>query len=182
MARFSGDAYFFIAQFDKELSLDNLKLDRLYVTWNSIRNVLAYDGPAYLALIKNFKVIEQFSDADDCYYQYRKESQDRNEWDSGENWSKVLDIIAWISCGYGVRPIHTIFCMFGVVVISWIIFFGYSDSMFESFYFSLMTFTGGKPDNLEPVRWLRSVAMIEAILGYLFMALFVVVLARRLIR
>ncbi|HRW82582.1 MAG TPA: pentapeptide repeat-containing protein [Methanothrix sp.] len=184
-AQFSGNADFRGAQFDKELNLDNLKLDRLYINWSSIRDNLVYDGPAYLALIKNFEVIERFSDADDCYYQYREESRALKEWyseKSGWDRSKLLDTIAWITCGYGVRPIHTVFCMFGVVFVSGIIFLGYFDSLFESFYFSLMTFTGGNPNNLEPGRWLRSLSMIEAILGYLFMALFVVVLARKLIR
>jgi len=184
--QFGSYTDFRAAQFNNNNSLDlvHARFDRLEIEWDSIHH-LNCDGTVYIALVRNFRDLAQFDDADDCYYKYRDEIRaqkklycKKESWD----WSKLLDIIAWISCGYGVRPIHTIFCMFGVVFISWIIFLGYFDSVFESFYFSLMTFTGGKPNNLETEHWLRSVAMIEAILGYLFMALFVVVLARKLIR
>jgi len=184
-AQFGYDAIFTDTLFDKELDLCKLKFSQLYISWNSINDNLVYDGPAYLALIKNFKIIERFVDADDCYYQYRKESQDRkrlygevNGWDS----SKLSDITSWISCGYGVRPIHTVICMFCIVVIGWVFFIGSSESLFESFYFSVMTFTGGDPDNLTLGKWLRTAAMIEAIFGYLLTALLVVVLARKFIR
>lgn len=155
-AEFGGDADFLRAQCSKKLILNGLKFDRLYITWNSIRDNLAYDGPAYLALIRNFKIIEQFSDADDCYYQYRKESQARKKWYSEENrlieylvrcydwtsanikriseylswlnayppltwihrfnWSKLLDCIGSVSCGYGVRIGPIILWAFGSVL------------------------------------------------------------------
>ena len=185
LAQFSDHAYFVNAEFNTKLKFYGTKFDKLYISWNSIKNNLVYDGPTYLALIKNFKIIERFADADNCHYQYRKESQDRKRLYSGESswdWSKLSDIASWISCGYGVRPIHTFICMFCIVVIGWVFFIGSSESLFESFYFSVMTFTGGDPDNLMLGRWLRTVAMIEAIFGYLFMALFVVVLGRKFIR
>jgi uncharacterized protein YjbI with pentapeptide repeats len=191
-ATFHKDADLVGAKFYADIILRRLKFNILYIDWISIKDNLVYDGPAYLALMKNFKVIEQFEDADDCEYQYRKKNQDQKKlYDNENGWdlSKFLDIISWISCGYGVRPLHTVFSMFGVVFIASIIFLGYFDSMFESIYFSLMTFTGGlmmftggEPDILTPERWLRTLAMIEAILGYLLMALFVVVLARKFIR
>lgn len=191
-AQFGGNAYFIEAQFNDTLDLSGLKFNIIHINWRSLENNLVYDGPVYLALIKNFKVIEQFGDADDCEYQYRKKSQDRKtlyDHEKGWDWSKFLDIISWISCGYGIRPLHTVFSMSGVVFITSIIFLGYFNSMFESFYFSLMTFTGGlmmftggEPGIMTPDRWLRTLAMIEAILGYLLMALFVVVLARKFIR
>ncbi|HOO53064.1 MAG TPA: ion channel [Methanothrix sp.] len=184
-AQFGYDAIFTDTLFDKELDFCKLKFSQLYISWTSIKDNLVYDGPTYLALIKNFKIIERFVDADDSYYQYRKVSQDRKRLNDEENcWdsSKLLDIASWISCGYGVRPIHTIICMLCIVVIGGFMFLASSESLFESFYFSVMTFTGGDPDNLTLGRWLRTVAMIEAILGYLFMALFVVVLGRKFIR
>jgi len=195
-AKFSGDAHFPKAQFHKTLDLNKSKFNILYITWNLIKDKVHYysnsckdvhdngriDGPTYLALIKNFKIIEQFSDADEGYYQYRKESQDCKRLYGNWDWSKLADIVSWISCGYGVRPIHTFICMFCIVVIGGFLFLGSSESLFESFYFSVMMFTGGDPDNLTLGRWMRTIAMIEAILGYLFMALFVVVLGRKFIR
>lgn len=195
-ANFIGDAHFPKAEFHETLDLNKSKFNVLYISWNLIKDRVHYygnsckdvhdngriDGPTYLALIKNFKIVEQFGDADECFYQYRKESQDCKRLYGDWDWSKLSDIASWISCGYGVRPIHTVICMFCIVVIGWVFFIGSSESLFESFYFSVMTFTGGDPDNLTIGRWLRTVAMIEAILGYLLMALFVVVLGRKFIR
>jgi len=257
-AQFSGDADFGRTKFDKDLSLDNLKFDRLYITWNSIRANLVYDGPAYLALIKNFKTIERFSDADDCYYQYRKVSQARKKWYSEENrlieylvrcydwtsanikriseylswindyppftwihrfnWSKLLDCIGSVSCGYGVRIGPIILWVFGSVLgftflykllpksyggiiesgpstvtmgalnnSTLLLTFSSGDcavspSWGECLYFSFTALTGGTPDGLHPVGLCKYVVMIEGVLGYMFLALFVVVLARKLIR
>jgi hypothetical protein len=68
-----------------------------------------------LAPISSFKISEQFDDADDCYYQYRRKSQAEKKlysWKGGlpvMNWSKLLDALSWISCGYGVRPKYRLF-------------------------------------------------------------------------
>jgi len=98
-AEFGGDANFINVTFDNELILNNFKFGRLYITWDSIKDKLVYNGPVYLALIKNFKVIEQFSDADDCYYAYRKESQDQKPWYSQKNCliDNVVRFYNWIS-------------------------------------------------------------------------------------
>ncbi len=257
-ARFSGDVDFRDTKFDKELNLDNLKFLQLYITWNSIKDNLIYNGPAYLALIKNFKVIEQFSDADDCYYQYRKESQARKKWYSEENrlieflvrcydrtsakikriseslswinnyppftwihrfnWSKLLDWIGFVSCGYGVRIQPIILWVFGSVLGFTLLYkllpqrygaiaesgpstvtmeavnnstllFTFSSgdgavspSWGECLYFSFTALTGGTPDGLHPVGLCKYAVMFEGVLGYLFLALFVVVLARKIIR
>jgi len=218
-AQFSGDASFGRAEFDKELCLDNLKFDRLYITWSSIRDNLVYDGPAYLALIKNFKVIERFSDADDCYYQYRTESHSRKKWYAEEfNWSKLHDCIGSVSCGYGARVGPIILWALGSVLGFTLLYkllpqsyggiaesgpstatmealnnstllltFSSGDgavtpSWGECLYFSFRALTGGTPDRLHPVGLCKYAVMIEGFLGYLFLALFVVVLARKIIR
>jgi hypothetical protein len=49
-------------------------------------------------------------------------------------------------------------------------------------YFSFTALTGGTPDGLHPVGLCKYAVMIEGVLGYLFLALFVVVLARKIIR
>ncbi|HOO55093.1 MAG TPA: pentapeptide repeat-containing protein [Methanothrix sp.] len=257
-AEFGGVAYFGQAQFCKKLDLGRLKFDKLYISWSSIKENILYDGPAYLALIKNFKAIEQFSDADDCYFQYRKKSQARKKWYSEENrlieflvrcynwtstkikqiseylswaynyppftwihrfnWSKLLDCIGFVSCGYGVRIQPIILWVFGSVLGFTLIYkllpqsyggiaesgpptvtmeavnnsthlFTFSSgdgavlpSWGECLYFSFTALTGGTPDGLHPVGLCKYAVMVEGVLGYLFLALFVVVLARKIIR
>ena len=55
--------------------LHNADFVRLEVRWPTLCHHLAYDGAAYLSLAKNFRNLEWFEDADDCYYHYRRMSQ-----------------------------------------------------------------------------------------------------------
>ena len=258
-AKFTGGyAYFEGAKFDVVLNIDNIKFNRLYITWESIKDRLIYSGPVYLALIKNFKVIERFNDADDCYYAYRKESQTQKKWYSEKNrlidflirgynwisttikriseyfgwinnyppftwihrfnWSKLLDCLGFVSCGYGVRIQPIILWVLGSVLGFTLLYkllpqsYGgiaesgpstvtmeavnnstllltfssgdgaVSPSWGECLYFSFTALTGGTPDGLHPVGLVKYAVMIEGVLGYLFLALFVVVLARKIIR
>lgn len=103
-AKFENDADFIGTRFDKNLYFMDAKFSTLYVNWASVENKLVCNGPTYLALIKNFKDLEQTEDADDCYYQYR--DWKRNDRPIG--WLKVLDYLSWLSCGYGIRWHHTI--------------------------------------------------------------------------
>jgi len=219
-AKFNDDATFWEAKFSQKLKLDGSKYERLYITWNSIEDNLVYSGPVYLALIKNFKIIEQFDDADDCYYIYRRKSQARKKWFSKKrfNWSKLLDWIGFVSCGYGVRIwpiiIWVLVSVFGFMFLyklmpqsyggiaesgpstvtmeamnnSTLLFtFGAGDGVIspswgDCLYFSFTALTGGTPDGLHPVGLVKYAVMVESVLGYLFLALFVVVLARKIIR
>lgn len=98
-ATFHKETDFSGAKFDAQISFIRLKFNILYINWASIKDNLVYDGPAYLALIKNFKVIEQFGDADDCYYAYRKASQNQKEWYNEKN--RLIDFLtrcySWIA-------------------------------------------------------------------------------------
>jgi len=103
------------ATFIGQISLHNADFMRLEVRWLRLCDHLAYDGAAYLSLAKNFRNLEWFEDADDCYYDYRRLSQSNKSLfvpagsETKINWSKLLDNLAWISCGYGVRPRYTVF-------------------------------------------------------------------------
>jgi uncharacterized protein YjbI with pentapeptide repeats len=109
--QFNETAVFFGARFEKGLYFNDVKFKTFKVQWSSIVDKLECNGPSYLLLIKSFKELEQFEDADSCYFQYRNWKRD------GRNlsWLKIFDYVAWISCGYGVRWHHTIF--FGFMVI-----------------------------------------------------------------
>jgi hypothetical protein len=163
---------------------------------------MVYNGAAYLALVKNYKSLEWFDEADECYYQYRRIGQKQEPW----GWTKLTDIVSWLSCGYGVRVSYTTFwCLFTIILFGVIFWAGNGMSKFEiegvelpsdwklrsskrvsftdALYFSIAMFTTSQaPVNTYPVRFYRHLAMMEGILGWFFLGLFVVVLSGVLIR
>jgi hypothetical protein len=113
LAQFGKSADFTGTRFSKELFFNEVKFGRLLISWDLINDRLVCDGPIYLSLIKNFKEMEQFEDADNCYYKYRdEERQDRSM-----GWGKFFDYISWLSCGYGVRWQHPILSAIAVALL-----------------------------------------------------------------
>jgi uncharacterized protein YjbI with pentapeptide repeats len=113
LSQFNKSGDFTGTKFGKELYFNGVKFAKLSIFWDSIKNRLVCDGQTYLLLIKNFKDMEQFEDADNCYYQYRDvKRQERHD-----DWGKLFDYISWISCGYGVRWQHPIISAIAVAVL-----------------------------------------------------------------
>lgn len=110
------------------------------------------------------------------------------------NWAKLIDHISWLFCGYGVKLERIILWIFASILI---FAFNYkmfniivktddpvtsSTSLIDCLYFSTMVLTGLTPGSMHAFgSWMYLVA-IERLLGYLFLGLFVVVLARKLIK
>jgi hypothetical protein len=215
-ARFKEDAYFVGASFDKNLKLERTRFitGEFEIEWDAIKEILDCDDRVYLALVKNFKNLGWFDDADNCYYEYRNAKMK----EKGRPYlSEFWDVISFLSCGYGVRPGFTIACVFIFIYIFGSLFwyidkisvnklltifiklyilnsafvFGHlpkfglqnCNSFLDKLYLSMMIFIGQTPSNFDPTTgFLKFAAIIEGILGYLFLALFVVVLARKFIR
>lgn len=180
------------------ISLNNSDFNQLIVRWDAIKDHLNCDGAAYLALIENFKNLEYFGDADDCYYQYRQNSQSRKSW-----WdrSKYFDIFSWASCGYGVRYYHTILSGLGVIL-----FFGLylssksegagfdkvelKQKFTESLSFSAIVLISapsdwypfGKEKYAELIKRYIYLAIFERLIGYGLLVLLIGVLSRLMIR
>jgi uncharacterized protein YjbI with pentapeptide repeats len=180
--QFKEDVDFKKAIFSKYFILDDAKFTQIRVEFDSIKDRLSHDGPTYLALIKNFNGTEQFEDADNCYYQYRKWRQDKKKFGQ----SKIFDYLSWLSCGYGVRPSYTIF--FSIVLIFIFAFFLWALSSYQTNNFSLFhylnlsarLFIKNTADNLPyPYSY---IVLIEAFSSWIISGLFVVVLTRKLIR
>jgi hypothetical protein len=223
--KFVDLAYFVNARFDKDMILEEARLysmqldnvtfqdhskinlnstdfTKFVVHWNVIKDRMVYNGAAYLALVKNYKSLEWFDEADDCYYQYRRIGQRDEPW----GWTKLTDIISWLSCGYGVRVSYTSFwCLFTILLFGMIFWAGKGMNKFEiegielpgdtkrqpgkrasftdALYFSIAMFTTSQaPVNTYPVGFYRHLAMVEGIMGWFFLGLFVVVLSGVLIR
>jgi len=240
-AKFKGEVNFYgmvlNTKLNKKLLLKGADFNRLRVrSWNSIKDNLDCDGPAYLSLVKSFKMQEQFDNADSCYYDYREWRRKTNDIsrEKRSNWSKLYDFISYVSCGYGVRLRFPLGWIFGLVftfgllylninqinitrnlilatvkistlttifVLGKVTKFHYFDTylisvldqMYDTLiqniyyfgdrmYLSAMIFTGQTPINFQPIGAWKLVVMFESVLGYLLLALFIVVLARKLIR
>ncbi len=187
---------------NSKINLNSTDFSKFVVHWDILQSRIVYNGAAYLALVKNYKSLEWFDEADECYYQYRRIGQEQASW----GWDKVSDIISWLSCGYGVRVSYTAFwCLFTILVFGIIFWAGKGMNKFEiegmelpgdtrlkpsarvsftdALYFSIAMFTTSQaPVNTYPVGVYRHLAMAEGILGWFFLGLFVVVLSAVLIR
>lgn len=121
----SGDADFMETSYQTDFDVRGLRFSSLRTSWPSIGDRLISDGPVYLQLIKNFKILEQFDDANSCYYQYRIHGMNAKSWSDTE---KYIDLLGWVTCGFGVRPGFTLLWMLIVIV------------FFASLYWSLDVF------------------------------------------
>ena len=101
------------------MDLLNSRFNRIYIYWSSIKGGVLLDSFTYSALLKNFEEQRQFEDADKCYFQYRLLSQEKKEF----GLSKLYDLVALYSCGYGVRPDYTVILSLILIVIFGILFF-----------------------------------------------------------
>jgi uncharacterized protein YjbI with pentapeptide repeats len=128
-SQFTKSADFIGAKFNKLLYFRGISFTKMSIIWDSIKEKLVCDGPTYLLLIKNFKDMEKFEDADKCYYQYRDIKRKERPFD----WEKVLDYVSWLSCGFGVRWQHTILSSI-VVAILFGIYYELSSIIKESLF------------------------------------------------
>jgi hypothetical protein len=197
-SRFNGHALFNEARFFESLDLTQVTFSRLDIYWPDIKRLICEDDPTYLSLIKNFKDLGQTEAADDIYFQYRKWSQAQKPLSDG---SKYFDILAFYTCGYGVRPGCTVFS--GIIVL---VFFGLiyhlivrsyiSSNIIESLCFSAIILLSA-PKELFPLshksyydhmRYIKRLQLInflpilERLIGWGLMLLLIGTLSRVMIR
>ncbi len=169
------------------LYLAKADINRLMVSWSQIRDIISFDSAAYLALIKNYKDLGQSNDANECYYELRY----LNQGNKPIGFSKLLDILAWLTCGYGVRPQYALF--FGLVIILIFAFIYWSGRGVEGFhdihghqlmvaslFYSTIAFTANSKGLPLRGRY-KYLGIAEGIVGWLLMALFLVTLGRLII-
>jgi uncharacterized protein YjbI with pentapeptide repeats len=189
------------AKFGKNsrIILNDTDFARFKAHWNEIAGHVVWEPGAYLALVENYRRLGWSGDQDDCYYQYRKIDQGNKGW----GWSKVIDILAWLSCGYGVRPGYAgIWSLLTIFIFALVFWSG--DGIRKSakplhepaekyavpghvtlrnaLFFSTMIFISRGPNEFLPVGKNRYYVILEGILGWLLLALFLVTLGRVMIR
>lgn len=204
-AQFGGNVDFNEALFNKnsKIKLYDAKFDRFYVDWDSIRDKIVYDGTAYLSLIRNYRNLDRFDEANECYYDYRYESLGQGP----------LDYLEWIFYGFGVKPFRPLGCSiliivgFGLLFRRWnclskfdrlVIFEKYAsdtseiktilveekNKFIDPFLFSLAIFTFGATSFLYPskefimVKKYESLTIIERLLGSIFITLILAAIAK----
>ena len=206
--QFKGDAYFDGAMFGKgsKLNLNRAKFGRFYINWRSIEESLVYDGAAYLALVKNYRDLERYEEANECYYAYRVKSLG----------SGPLDYLEWIFYGFGVKPsypfVWSIFSIFFFGILFWkgngirkvvrkeirekeptdqaaemtsrTIYREEQMTLKDPFLFSLITFTSRLTSFVYPSvdfkaeGWHKRLAILEQFLGSLFIGLLIAAITR----
>ncbi len=170
-----------------QLFLAKADINKLMVSWSLIKDILSYDTSAYLSLVRNYKDLGQSNDANDCYYEYRYLNQNYKKL----GFSKLLDVIAWLSCGYGVRPHYALYCgMIVILIFSLVLGLGRGIEGFQdihgrhlitaSLYFSTIAFTANSK-GLPLKGHYKYLGIVEGIVGWLLMALFLVTLGRLMI-
>jgi len=179
-SRFQEIADFSKSQFGREVYLTEIRLNSVKLDWNSIKDRMICDGATYLLLIKIFKEQEQVKEADDCYYEYRDKSRLQKKWSDG---SKYVDLMACLTCGYGIRPIRTIYLSIALIVVFGVILLlgdnGFSPP--DAIYYSALAFVADAKGPGLPGAY-KYLFMMERLIGWLLMALFLVTLSRVMIR
>ncbi len=96
------------------VSLNNFEFREMEANWTSLENSLVFNGPIYVKLIRNFRNLEQFDDADAAYFHYRKHRQEEKPFFSSSKW---MDMFMELTCGYGVKPFRAFFLGGSIVLI-----------------------------------------------------------------
>ncbi len=161
------------------IALDDSGITHLFVRWDKIKDHIAYNPSVYLFLVKSFKDSGQFSEADSCYYQYRDLSQKKKSWSV----SKIEDLLADFYYGYEVNPFKALrVWALAIGFVAILFFIGNGTYDFNSLYFSLYNSTLIFTSNAKSIKWehwyLNILSLIEGLIGWLLMALFLVTLGR----
>lgn len=160
------------------ISLKQSDFFKLEVRWPLISDKIVYDGPAYLALVKNYNNLGWFKDADKCYYRYRF-----IEGSNLKGISKFVDLFARGIYGYGVHPLNPIIIGFGLFISSALIYLyeNQATSPLKALEFSaiILTTTTQVGDFAGLCRFW---SICERIFGFILMSVFLVVLGKKMIR
>lgn len=98
---FSGVSFYSFAYFTDS----NFNTSADFIGPDSSENIIT-NGENSKVFTNGYKAEARYTDADNIYYNFRKKSQ---EIKSLTSFSKWIDILSWITCGYGVRPSHTLY-------------------------------------------------------------------------
>jgi hypothetical protein len=107
LATFNGSADFEYSNFKGTLELTKAKINYLEnFNWPYFINKIKCDDQlTFSELIRNFRNLRNFEAANEMYFQYCELEKNRLDW---LDLSKWIYILAFYTCGYGVKPLYTI--------------------------------------------------------------------------
>lgn len=105
-ARFNQPVYFYESTWNGSASFIDTQFNHYIRGWKYIKDSFNSDEVTHLALVKNLKDHGQYDEADDCYFSYRY-----------HDISSIFDFLGLISCGFGVRPMYTVYSSLIVIVL-----------------------------------------------------------------
>jgi hypothetical protein len=181
-ATFNNDVHFIRATFnDSAIVILPVKSENIIT-----------DRKACDFFIRSYNNEARYTDADNIYYNYRKNAQDKKGLTSPSKW---IDILSFITCGYGVRLSHTVGCIVGILVVFsflyWRVlkFYQLSDasekkpkvSHLEPILISIRGFTTmGSTDWYSKNDLFRILVAVEGLLGWIMLGIFMATLTNLL--
>jgi hypothetical protein len=199
LSNFNNTADFSKTNFKNDANFDGPKKFEKIIT----------DETSYGTFIKYYNNLAQYTDADRIYYTYRKNFQGSKSFTELSKWT---DILSWITCGFGVKPLNTImFSIISIFLFS-IIYLNpvYLDtinnkkipltfslknpgivnnhdhnkkaSLLDLIYYSISKFTLTSQENWYPKDNFRKWVALEGIFGYVVLAIFMATLNHVLVR
>jgi hypothetical protein len=184
---FDGDALFQNATFRDGISLKRTKYNRLFISFDSIKNGLVFDPASYQLLIKNFNDLGFFIDADNCYFQFmKKQLKYRDPINSPILF--IFDLASYLFYGYGVRVSYP--TAWSVLTVALFGIYWRKKGVKEPLRFSILLFLSGSKFFIEaPKRpsehngsLLKDMFLMEKILGAIFSVLFFLTISKMLVR
>ena len=200
LAKFKDRAYFTDASFNDTVDFSEADIFlTMKINWSQLEGKLVYNGYFYQVLIRNFETLGQSEDANDAYYKYKVEK--RKHMPIFGLRRPLEFIFLDLSCGYGVKPLRPIEWA-GIIIGLFSIFYwriedkenkksksdsSLKDRILKFVFLSVSIFTTlgywnkWKPAKNHETKF-RIGAIIEALLGWIIMTLFVISLTMTWIR
>jgi hypothetical protein len=138
--KFDGDADFGKAQFNEDVTFEEAQLEgyalfedahfgekshlclnrtryyKLRLRWDNVNTQnFEADDEAYLYLIRNYRDMGWFEDANECYYEYMKNRECKGRF------SDCINKVLFVSYGYGTKPEYSLIWSFGLIILFGII-------------------------------------------------------------
>lgn len=108
-SRFKKDILADDAVFNGNLNMNRTQFNNIYIRWVNIKKEIQYNETAYYLLIKNFKNLGLFSDANECYYALMSEMRNQtvHQSFSGQENKFLISLLYSLSqilYGFGTKP------------------------------------------------------------------------------
>lgn len=165
---FSDTTYFRFATFNNIASFEKATFnnsDKLFGP--ATPEEIVPDGGNYQMFMDSYKKFAQYDDADTVYYNFRKEFQAEKKWYELSKW---IDLVSLFTCGYGVKPLNTLyFGGFLIIVFSIIYATGPRISIYynDNIPTSLLPYLENSfESNKDKMKFLRTTTWYKYLLTY----------------